>query len=36
MLKALEELCIVKMPGSKKYDKFWVQGTVTRTYKQKA
>jgi len=33
--KDLEELCQSKMPGSKKFDKFWVQGTVQRTFKQK-
>lgn len=33
LLKALEELCGSKFPKSKKYDKFWVGGSVTRTFK---
>ena len=34
-LKELEELCQERMPGLKKFDKFWVNGTAARTFKQK-
>lgn len=32
-MKDLEELCTSKMPGSKKFDKFWVQVFVTKNFK---
>jgi len=34
-LKELEALCKEKMPESKKFDRFWVDGTIKRTFKQK-
>lgn len=32
--KVLVSLCADKMPGSKVFDKYWVDGTVKRTFRK--